>query len=285
MPRLDARIDLLFNAPLLRSVLATRPVGRIRVGAALLAALLLTLPTVVDASPTSLDDPLPRPRAVQGRKYPLAGKNDIGILGSFHMNPNLTTHYGAALNYARYFNEYFALDVLLGGGYGGVSNLGSTIRNEVNSKNSLLPNVDDLQDAGALLGFGQVGLRFSPLYGKVNLASELPIHLSLYFVGGAGAAFVSYESMQACQAAPVNNACEAGFASRQEPTLAFSAGVGLRVFLGNFALRAEVRDIIFPDSYKVGVDQTDPVNKPGKDAPNAGFTHAPLVFLGGSFAF
>lgn len=276
--RLAARIDLHSTAPLHRSFRA------IRLGAALVAGLLLALPSTVSAAPSAslLDDPLPKPRAVQNRKYALAGKNDIGLLGSFHMNPNLTVHYGGALNYARYFNEYFALDVLLAGGYGGASNLASKVRDEARLT---VPNTGDLRNAGALLATGQLGLRFTPLYGKVNLAAELPLHLSLYFVGGVGGAYVSYESMQICNSTPVAGTCDAGFASRQAPTVAFSAGVGLRVFLGDFAIRAEVRNVMFPDSFKVDFDPRDPASNPGKDATDAGLTHAPLVFLGGSYAF
>lgn len=262
----------------------------------LLTGLLLVVPAVAKADVhelPSLEDPLPRPKAVHGRKYVLAGKHDIGLFGAANVSPKLTNHYGGALSYAYYFNEYFAIEALVGGGYAGVTGLGNVVRHPPpNEPRKFSASEDDMPDTGALLALGQVGLRFTPFYGKVNIASELPVNLALYFVGGLGGAYVNYESMQACASKPSaqgssadsGHVCDA-YQSSQAPTFAFSAGLGLRFYIGDFAIKTEYRSVFFPDSYRVGINGLDPASNPGTEAADAGLTHHPMVFLGGSYAF
>lgn len=237
------------------------------------------------ATPARADEPLrddgfmKPPRAVQNRKYTLASKHDIALFGMMSVKNQLTEHYGAALTYAYSFNEYWALDVLVAGGYGGVTNLAKRVRETTRLTDR--PS-HDFTGAGAMLGTTQLGVRFTPAYGKLNLSAELPIHFNAYFSAGVGGALVEYNSILACSTQPTNNNCGA-FRTETLPTFAFNASAGLRFFVNqNWSIRAELRNMFYPDRYYDNVNFKDPVQTPGT-VKNEGITYNPLVFIGAGF--
>lgn len=260
---------------------AASPVVRRAVAAATLAvAAVAALPAAAD--PVPRDEGFIRPApTVQGRKYTLDGKSDIGIFGALPVPLPLVEHYGAAIAYDRSFNEWLALDVFVDGGYGGVTNLVRDLRKR--SFSAEKPR-DDLRGSAALLATGQLGLRFTPFYGKLNLAAELPVHFNFYVTAGAGAAFVRYESVLACATTPGSTCPGDQFRSEAVPTFAFHGGIGLRFFINQLvSLRLELRDIVYPDRRNLRVDMRNPVATPGTVDPNPGLVQQPLILLGAGF--
>lgn len=251
------------------------------------------------ASPASAN-PIPRdegfmrePAAVQNRLFSLDGKNDLAAFFAFSVNANLTRQFHLMLNYDRGFNEYFALDVLAGGGYGGLNSFANKIRDAAQGFGGVSDPIDlgivreDLEDAGALLATGQLGLRFTPVYGKLSLFSELPVHFNAYIVGGVGAALVQYNGILKCGDQGLNGkTCgeAADFFSETKPTLGFNFGAGFRFFVNEtISARIEFRDIVFPDHWYKNPNAD--VNASPDDAPQeqSGITHLPMLMLGVGF--
>jgi len=119
------------------------------------------------------------------------------------------------------------------------------------------PHKDELENDNQLrLGAFAVG-RLAPIYGKFNLAAELPVHFQVYFLGGFGGAAVHRESVNLC-AQTGTTACTA-FQSTDAFKPVGELGGGFRFYLGqSWSLRAEVRAYLFGSSYKTDNDLTVP---------------------------
>jgi outer membrane beta-barrel protein len=222
---------------------------------------------------------------VQSRIFTLDGTNEIGVLGAFSLNNILSEHDGGALTYEHNWGEFFAIEIMLGGGVGQLTNLAQSLRLTDGAFNHT--NTTDLANAGTLTAYGQVGFRLTPLYGKFNLASELPVHFDIYIDAGGGAAYVTYHSILGCNedvtgtppACPNND-----FHQESMPTWAFHVGGGIRLFITQqITIRVEVQDLVFPDRYYTGLNLemssggfTQLYGKPG-------LTQVPLMLAGLGF--
>jgi outer membrane beta-barrel protein len=83
-----------------------------------------------------------------------------------------------------------------------------------------------LVDTNQLYGYADLGVTFSPVYGKIALMSEGVIHFDGFVSGGIGATFDATPGL-------VHPALE--------------VGAGTRVFLTHWlSVRAELRDYIYP---------------------------------------
>jgi len=248
-----------------------------------LAALAVTLLPVLARAENLLprdEGFMKEPKSVSFRRYALDGRHDLGVFADFSIKNKLTEHYGAALTYDYQFNEYLASDLFVAGGYGGLTSLVTNIRDTAKYSGTK----DDLADAGALVGTAQLGVRFTPFYGKLSLASELPVHFNLYFVGGVGAALVNYNGVLSC-GADLGSAsrCGGDFRSETLPTLGLNVGGGLRFWAGDTAsLRLEVRDVIYPDRFYEKVDLKKPAST-GTVSGSTGFSQIPLILVGLGF--
>jgi outer membrane beta-barrel protein len=224
------------------------------------------------------------PKSVAYRRFKLDGANDLGVFGAFSIKNRLTEHYGLALTYDRQFNEYLALDLLAEGGYGGLTSLTRNIRDTAAARGPSAAPSDDLADAGALLATAQVGVRFTPIYGKMNLSSELPVHFNFYFNAGAGVALVNFNGILACASdLGSSKKCPGDFRSEVRPTLGMNIGGGLRFWIDNFiSARIEVRDIVFLDRYYENVNMKAPKSEPGTVNMTT-LSQTPLILVGVGF--
>lgn len=247
-------------------------------------ALMVALPALAQA-----ENLLPRdegfmkePKSVAYRRFKLDGANDLGAFAAFSIKNRLTEHFGVAVTFDKQFNEYWALDVLAEGGYGGLTNLSNNIRATARAPSGTLS--DDLADAGALLATAQVGVRFTPLYGKMNLSSELPVHFNFYFNAGGGLALMQFHSILTCENNLSGGKCPNDqYRTDLLPRPGFNVGGGLRFWIDNFlSARIEVRDIIFPDHFYEKVNLKTPVGT-GQPSASAGVSQIPLIFVGVGF--
>lgn len=128
----------------------------------------------------------------------------VGARGSFHILDSLSIDGGGAWNF---WSEPLQAAVFLGTDPG------------------------ELNDESKLLGYADIGVTFSPIYGKIALASEWIIHFDGYLSGGGGGVFSLPDP--ANPFTPVSPALE--------------VGAGGRIFLTRWmVLRADVRDYIHP---------------------------------------
>lgn len=249
------------------------------------AALLVGTAAFLLASVASANSRIPRdegfmrrPASVQNRLYSLDGKHDLAAFFAFSIQNQLTEHLGGALVWDYSFTEYVALDVMVGGGSAGLTNLAKKVRSTAKSSGIGA----DLEDAGGLLAHGSIGVRFTSAYGKLSLSSEIPLHFHAYAVGGIGGALVDYNGVLACgnDLGEGRTRCADGdFRSEVALSPAFNVGVGVRlIFSQLITARVEVRDVIFLDRWYDEVDFSKPASNPG--TAKSGFTHAPLVMIG-----
>lgn len=219
------------------------------------------------------------PASVQNRTFSLDGKHDFAAFFAFSIQNQLTEHLGGALTWNYSFTEYVALDVMLAGGMGGLTNLALNVRDTAR----LTSTGADLEDAGALLAHGSIGVRFTSAYGKLSLASELPLHFHAYAVAGVGGAFVNYNGVLACATDLNNRKCpDDNFRSELKPSPAVNFGGGFRFIIDQrFSARLEVRDVVYLDRWYDNVNLAAPGSTPGD--LESGFTHVPLVMVGVGF--
>ena len=148
---------------------------------------------------------------------------------------------------------------------------------------------DDMSGLWEMKGNALVGVRWAPLYGKISLLAELPVHFQAYLWGGGGVANFNRQSIVYCQGG-VNRAdgtCGNWLTDAKVSWLA-SAAFGMRFFTHQGGgIVVEVRDYVFPDSYLINIDRSvaEAGGKTGDPSPNPGLTNLVLVDLGYSFIF
>lgn len=220
------------------------------------------------------------PKSVAHRIFSLDGKTDLGFAATLSIKNRLTEHYGAMFGFSKQFSEYLAFDALVGGGYGGLTNLAERVRETVRASGVA---AGDLADAGSLLATAQLGLRLTPFYGKVSLAAELPVHFNLYFNAGVGGVLVRYDSVLTCAVNRTGTVCPGNnFASETKPNLGLNVGGGFRFYANqNWSARLEMRAIAYPDQWRENVNLKQPVGAgAGTPATDPGWTWVPLFLVG-----
>lgn len=236
--------------------------------------------------------------AVRNRLYTVAGRWEVGGNVGLAILSRLTDHYNLNVSGAYNFTDWLGLE--LRGGY--AISMHTSLARQIQDdfyKNTSISRVNDLSDLWEMKANGILGLRFQPIYGKINLMAELPVHFQLYGWVGGGAGLFGRESLVIC---PVKtNASECGeYFTESKVSPIVSLALGFRFFIpgvtsaGNVvgqrhSIKLEVRDWSFLDSYYVNVDRAaSNAGNPtagGMQSPNAGITNLVMIDLGYSFIF
>lgn len=241
--------------------------------------------------------------AVRNRLFSVEGRFEVGVNVGFSLLSRLTEHYNFNASVAWNVKDWLALEVRGGYAYSRLTSLAEQIQGDFFG-NTTISKARDAADAWRMNGHGVLGLRFQPIYGKINLVAELPVHFQLYFWIGGGVGGFQRESIVMCPdkaacGAYLGDADQDGNADRLGPTpfvvdtrvgpLA-SLALGFRFFVtSGHSLRLEVRDWSFLDSYFINIDRaTSSVGNPtsgGMASPNAGITNLMQIDLGYAFIF
>ena len=230
--------------------------------------LIVSLFTVVCAAvtPARADEAVYGPAAppgVQGKLYQVSRRWEVGVAFGASLNTSLVDQYGGILSISYHPNEWIdaGLDVLAN--RTGVSSLSGQIRDRLPSRTNPgtgQPNTgDEIAGADQMRGGALVMARIAPIYGKLNLAAELPVHFQVFLLGGAGAAEFKHESVNLC-ATPGDGPCAPGdYQTTTSLKPVGEVGGGLRFYLGqHFSLRTEVRAFLYPATVLRGADLTQP---------------------------
>jgi outer membrane beta-barrel protein len=166
-----------------------------------------------------------------------------------------------------HFNDIIAIEGMGGyvankevdiiGGPAGVRALSST---------GAEPNLPDLV---GMSWFALANIELSPIYGKINLLSELDFNMQFYVIGGAGA-------VGATKHFRVPNDPDQTHTLLADEGVKFAGdfGLGMRLFILRWlAIRAEFRDVLYTDSYDFAGNGTKDVD----------FIHNFMGFFGVSF--
>lgn len=228
----------------------------------------LLLPLIVcalaAAAPARAEDPVVygpdgAPTVVQRKLYRMTGRVEVGLAGELSLNTALVNHYGGILGISIHPNEWLDLGVDLMGNFTGPSRLAKNIRGDLAFDRAGVVKdefANDNQLRGGLFGTA----RLAPIYGKLNLASELSVHFQAFVLGGAGVGSVHRESVNLCATPGTTPVASCGAFQTEDNFPAIGElGLGLRFYLGEtWSLRTEVRGFFFRSTYKKDNTLSDP---------------------------
>lgn len=199
------------------------------------------------------DDEIIERVVVRNRKHSVWNSLEISPMVGLSVVNRMTEQYNFQLNVGYNFTEQLALDVRGGYALGGLTSMGDQARSRRESLVETEP-VNEFQDLWRLQWQALLLPRWSPIYGKLNIVTELPIHFQAYLTAGAGAVGLVHESVVYCQAGTVTGG-ECSYLTEERQTFAVAAGLGFRFFVSEtFGLKLEFLDMMYPDQYRTQID-------------------------------
>ncbi len=219
----------------------------------------------------------PEAVVVRNRLYTDSGDIEVGLVGGLSLQNSLTQAINPQIDVAIHFSEAWALDIMVGYAMGGTTDLQCQAQNPgatalagkgCSGTHSIFQGaasnpktMSDLPNLWILNGpNAELGLRWEPIYGKLSLLTELPIHFKWYVQAAGGVAQFGHQSVSFCtsydaSAGNGNGDCaqnSAGYETLYQTQYSWlaSAATGLRfIFLGQGGLTLGLRDYLWSDSY------------------------------------
>jgi outer membrane beta-barrel protein len=226
--------------------------------------------------------------SVRNRLYAVARRFEIGAHVGVGLLPRLTEHFNFTASGAYNIVEWLAVEVRAGYAYSRPTLLAEDL--QARFLRSSATQATDLTDNWALKANGLVAFRFQPIYGKMNLLSELPIHFQFSLSLGAGVGFLEQQSIVLCPNRQ-GNGCSAFLKSTRVAPV-FGGAFGFRFWIPGLgdrhSLRLEVRDVSFVDSYIEGATRAEVnVDNPTGNGTlkTGGLTNVVQLDIGYAFIF
>ncbi len=262
-----------------------RNLSRARALAIALAVSLPTLALAQDVTPEAqAGDELIERTVVRNRLYSSDGRFELGLNVGFTLLTRLTEHYNFNASAGYNISETFAVELRGGYAYSRHTGLARQIADDF-AANTSIREANDLADLWEMNANAIFGVRWQPIYGKISLLAELPVHYQFYLWLGGGAGQFQRESLVFCTSPAGGTACDA-FLQETKVAPIGSAALGARVFLTpKQSLRLEVRDFSYPDSYLVGIQRAGGLASGGTPATSPGITNLVMLDVGYSFLF
>lgn len=234
--------------------------------------------------------------AVRSRLFEVAGRWEAGLSAGLTPVNALTEHFSFGVSGAYNLREWVAFELRAGTTVSRHTSLANQVEREFLRAVNQRSTVDDLSDLWELTHHGALGVRFQPVYGKLNLLSELPVHFQFYGWLGGGAAALRRSSVVLCAARQGDGSCpkaaDGSYAVLEERRVApvLATAVGLRLFVAkHHGLRVELRDWAFLDAFHVGVKPSEQSSTAptagGRRSPNPGVTNVTVLELGYALLF
>lgn len=226
--------------------------------------------------------------AVRNRLYLVERRFEVGANVGFSLLPRLTDHYNLNVSAAYNVVEWFAVEARVGYAISRQTSLAEQVK-EAFLQQQNLPRINDFSDLWQMGFNGVVGVRFQPIYGKLNLLAELPVHFQLYLWAGGGAGLFTRESLLICTGVRTSTGCGQYFQETKVSPIV-SLALGFRFFVAQrHGVRIEVRTWSFLDSFWENVDRAAvTANTPtsgGRQSANAGISTISQIDLGYTFLF
>jgi outer membrane beta-barrel protein len=241
---------------------------------------------------------------VRNRLFSVKHRAEVSVSMGANLRTYLTAHYNFDVGLAYNLFESLAIEGRAGYALSRHTGLAHSVAEQYLAERSAQSlGADELSDLWEMGGHAVGGVRWAPVYGKLSLLAELPVHFQSYLWLGAGAARFTQESVVACNNV-VNRergicdnrtdeedrstATERFWATdtRVEPLV--SAAVGLRFFVGNHhGVKLELRDWAFRDQFRVDMlrAEYEAGLVSGTFEPDPGITHIVQFDLGYTFLF
>ncbi|MBI3183836.1 MAG: outer membrane beta-barrel domain-containing protein [Myxococcales bacterium] len=237
---------------------------------------------------------------VRNRLYTLKGRLELGLNVGFMPMSRLTDHVNFNGHFAYNLSDTLALEVRGGYALGPASrwptlshhtNLAGQIAEELAAEKigaSSPGTVSDLSDLWEMHGNAAVGVRWAPIYGKISLMAELPLHFQAYLWLGGGAVQLHRESVMICNQKSGSSCAE--FYTQDKFDGMASVALGTRFFLTpSHSIAIELRDYSYRDEWLADVDYAKALNRSPPDgggtAVRSGLTNLVMIDIGYSFLF
>jgi outer membrane beta-barrel protein len=230
--------------------------------------------------------------AVKNRLFTVAGRPEVGANVGFTLLSKLTEHYNFNASFAYNVVDWFGLEVRAGYAYSRHTSLANQIQDDFIA-NTLpqKPHIDDAADLWQMTANAVVGARFQPIYGKISLMAELPVHFQFYLWAGVGAGYFTMQSLAICAQKTGARSCGAYYTDQKVGPLG-SIAAGFRFFTAReskHSIKIEVRDWAWLDSYWTGVVRDSQTSgnptAGGQLSPNAGITNLAQIDIGYAYIF
>lgn len=229
---------------------------------------------------------------VRNRLFKVAGRLEASA--NFGLMPVtwLTEHYN--LNAGVGFNLMDSLAVEARGGYAFTRHTGTAQRIagmflSRDPSQGAQQTVDDFSNLWEMNGNLVLGLRWQPIYGKLSLLAERPVHFQAYVWAGGGVGSFKRESIVYCMSVDRTVAVNCNDWLTESRVAGMGSGaIGMRFFANQSgALTLEVRDYVYPDRYRLGIDRLAAEagdRSSGRDG-SRGFANLVLIDLGYTYLF
>jgi outer membrane beta-barrel protein len=235
---------------------------------ALLVLLLTAAP--MTASAADADTALVEKAVVRNRLFTTSGRFELGLNLGFSLLSRLTDHYLFDATVAFNISEVFAIEILAGWAYSTHTSLADDVASKFAMNNA--KTADDLSDLWEMTVNGTIGVRWQPIYGKIGIFSEYPLHFQFYVALGAGGALLKRTSVVICNH-KTGSTCDEYFTESRGSFVA-TGSAGFRFFVPvvgfHHSIRLEVRDYLYPDQYYTGVDRAAALANPAGDPTGGG---------------
>jgi len=264
----------------------------------ILATLLVA--AVVAPEAARADDVVERV-VVRNRKHTTWQKFEVTPTVGFTLTNRMVNHTNFQLGLAYNLSETWALELRPGFAIGSLTDVGkqaksATYEQDPFGTGSSSAQVTDFKDMWTIQWQALLMPRWTPIYGKLNLVTELPIHFQAYLTAGGGAVGLQRESIVYCQnGLPENGAGRPGectnYLDESKATWAAAGGGGMRFFLSDAVLlRLELFDIVHPDEYRADfrrrdAEQEGPGSEPQAGRVESGLTNVLMFNIGASVVF
>ncbi len=203
---------------------------------------------------------------VSGQLFQKAGRFELTASGNLSLNDAFFTKYFGGLKLGYHFTESTSAAVYASGGM--AVKTGSATLCSATSGCADATQTDLRQVPGRIHAIVGAEGAWSPVYGKLNVLSEMVGHFDLSIL--AGPDLIAYDEVLSREQAGI--LAVNGGSPSTKTTLGGHVGIGARIFLAQWvALRLEVKDYV----YAVQV----PNNGPGTDVQNQLFTELGVSFF------
>jgi outer membrane beta-barrel protein len=227
---------------------------------------------------------------VRYRLYAVHGRLEASFDMALLLQSRLVDHDNFTASVAYNLAESWALELRAGYAVSQHTGLANHLAADLLARTPNGPNgqvvvVDDLSNLWEMKGNLLGGVRWAPIYGKLSLFADTSLHFQAYLWLGAGGAMLHRQSVVYCQGVSSLGACDS-WLSEDRTALLGSGALGMRFFTGNWgALRLELRNYVFKDSYLVNVDRSvaQAGGTTGQPSSAPGWTNLVMLDLGITF--
>lgn len=230
---------------------------------------------------------------VKNRLYTAKGDFEVSGMAGFLVVPQLVSTVNLNLGVGYNFAETFGVELRGGYAISGLTGLAKSVRNNLIVRDPARnqdPVVDDLSGLWQMKANVAIGLRWMPIYGKINLVADLPVHFNFYLWAGPGFVMAERESIVYCESVSGTGSSRECNQFRTEtanrPMGSVAAGMRFFTHKGG-AIRLEIRDNVFADSFLDNINRADAeAGRPtGTEASSPGLTHSVVADVGYTFIF